>query len=140
MLHPLFKIKTVKRVVIIFALQIVLTICSQSICFLMKSVCIAVPVIENRFVAHGKITEITRSQEGMQQFIIEIERTEPFNDHPCFGKRYQHMSVVVYSEIGIPASFHKNAEVSVILRVSGDERKRTLFFMGELKNDSKDKP
>src|SRR3972149_11682150 len=49
----------------------------------------------------------------------------------------QRGTVEIYSEIGIPSSFQTGIEVSVVLRVAGDERGTSLFLVEVLKNDSK---
>ncbi|MDN3513176.1 MAG: hypothetical protein NG747_02110 [Candidatus Brocadia sp.] len=94
----------------------------------------AVAVIENRFIAEGILTDIKRASKGIQNFILHINKIESIEDYPNFGGNYTGKMVKIFSEIGIPASFQIGAKVSVVLRVSGDERGQTLFFVKEVEN------
>lgn len=98
---------------------------------------LAVAVIENRFIAHGTIADIKRASKGIQKFTLQIIKILPFKDYPSFGGKYLNKTVEIYSEIGIPSSFQTGIEVSVLLRVAGDERGTSLFLVEVLKNDSK---
>lgn len=102
-----------------------------------KSIKLAVAVIENRFIAKGTIIDIKRASKGIQGFTMQIKKTEQFENYPNFGKNYLGKTVEIFSEIGIPSSFQAGVEVSLLLRVSGDERGQHLFLVEVIKNGSK---
>lgn len=102
-----------------------------------KSIKLAVAVIENRFIAKGAITDIKHAAKGIQKFNMQIKKTEQFENYPNFGKNYLGKMVEIFSEIGIPSSFQIGVEVSVLLRVSGDERGQYLFLVEVIENGSK---
>lgn len=102
-----------------------------------KSIKLAVAVIENRFIAKGTIIDIKRASKGIQGFTMQIKKTEQFENYPNFGKNYLGKTVEVFSETGIPSSFQAGVEVSLLLRVSGDERGQHLFLVEVIKNGSK---
>lgn len=90
---------------------------------------LTVAVIENRFIAKGIITDVKRSSKGIHKFSLRIKTIEPFKDYPRFGGNYVDKTVEIFSEIGIPSSFQVGIDVSLLLRVSGDERGQTLFLV-----------
>lgn len=91
-------------------------------------------VIENRFIARGKITDIKPESKGTQKFTLQIEKIEQYKDYPNFGRSYLEKCVEVYSDTGIPTSFQVEAEVSIVLRVSGDEHGQVLFLVEVIEN------
>ena len=99
---------------------------------------LAVAVIENRFIAKGIITDIKRDSKGIQKFSLQIKKIEPFKDYPNVGSNYVDKTVEIFSEIGIPSSFQVGVEVSVLLRVSGDEWGQYLFLVEVIENEEKD--
>jgi len=68
---------------------------------------------------------------------MKIKKIKQFEDYQNFGGNYLGKEVEIFSEIGIPASFEAGAEVSVLLRVSGDERGQYLFFVEVIENGEK---
>ena len=46
-------------------------------------------------------------------------------------------TVEIFSEIGIPSSFQVRMEISVVLRVSGDEWGQTLFLVEVIEGGTK---
>ncbi|MCF6157755.1 MAG: hypothetical protein E3K32_04120 [wastewater metagenome] len=102
-----------------------------------KGIKSVVAVVDNRFIAHGIITDIKCAQKGIQKFSMQIKKTEPFKDYRNFGPGYLGKEVEVFSEIGIPSFFQVGVKVSVVLRVSGDEWGQYLFFVEEIDNESK---
>lgn len=102
-----------------------------------KSIKLAVAVIENRFIAKGTITDIKRTSKSMQKFNMQIKKIEQFENYPNFGKNYLDKMVEIFSEIGIPSSFQVGREVSVLVRVTGDERGQYLFLVEVIENGSK---
>lgn len=104
-----------------------------------KSIKLAVAVIENRFIAKGTITDIKRASKGIQKFTMQIKKTEQFENYPNFGKNYLGKTVEIFSEIGIPSAFQVGVEVSLLLRVSGDERGQYLFLVEVIENGSSKK-
>ncbi len=91
-------------------------------------------VIENRFIARGKITDIKPESKGIQKFTLQIEKIEQYKDYPNFGRSYLEKCVEVSSDTGIPTSFQVGAEVSIVLRVSGDEHGQVLFLVEVIEN------
>lgn len=102
-----------------------------------RNIKFAVAVIENRFIAKGIITDIKRTQKDIQKFSLQIRKIGPFKDYPNFGGKYLGKEVEIFSEIGIPSSFRVGIEVSVVLRVSGDEWGQTLFLVEVIENGTK---
>ena len=102
-----------------------------------ENIVLAVAIIENRFIAHGKITDIKRASKGMQKFTMQIKKIEQYEDYPSFGSNYLGKEVEIFSEIGIPSSFQVGTEVSVMLRVSGDEWGQYLFLVKVIENGTK---
>ena len=102
-----------------------------------EKIVLAVAIIENRFIAHGKITDIKRASKGMQKFTMQIKKIEQYEDYPSFGSNYLGKEVEIFSEIGIPSSFQVGTEVSVMLRVSGDEWCQYLFLVKVIENGTK---
>lgn len=98
---------------------------------------LAVEVIENRFIAKGIITDIKRDSKGIQKFSLQIKIIGPFKDYPNFGGNYIDKTVEIFSEIGIPSSFQVGMEISVVLRVSGDEWGQTLFLVEVIEDGTK---
>ncbi|MHC4268535.1 MAG: hypothetical protein ACYSTS_08725 [Planctomycetota bacterium] len=96
---------------------------------------LVVGIIENRFVATGVIIDIKHTAEGPQRFVMHIKEIEHIGDYANFGKAYLDKSVEVFSEIGIPSSFLPEVEVSLVLRVSGDEWGQVLFLVEVINND-----
>jgi len=97
---------------------------------------LAVAALENRFTANGVVVSIGKPSGRMQSFLLKIEKVSSISGFANLGEGYQGKEVEVLSEIGIPSSITVNKTVSVILRVSGDEWKQTLFFMGVVNNGS----
>ncbi len=64
--------------------------------------------------------------------IKDIESIEDYANH---GEEYLDKSVEILSEIGIPCSFRPGLEVSLVLRVSGDERGQYLFLIKVINDD-----
>lgn len=102
-----------------------------------EKIVLAVAIIENRFIAGGIITDIKRASKGMQKFTMQIKKIEQYGDYPNFGSNYLGKEVEIFSEIGIPSSFQVGAEVSVMLRVSGDEWGQYLFLVEVIENGTK---
>lgn len=102
-----------------------------------KDITLAVVAIDNRFIAHGIITDIKRAQKGIQKFRMQIRKIEPFKDYPNFGAKYVGKEVEIFSEIGIPSFFQTGVEASVVLRLSGDEWGQTLFLVEAIENGPK---
>ncbi len=102
-----------------------------------EKIVLAVAVIENRFIARGIITDIKRASKGIQKFAMQIKKIEQCGDYPNFGSNYLGKEVEILSEIGIPVSFRVGAEVSVALRVSGDEWGQYLFLVEVIENGTK---
>lgn len=94
----------------------------------------AVVVIENRFVAKGRIIHIKPVPKGIQKFTLQIKTIEEYGNYPNFGSNYLGKNVEVFSEIGIPSSFRVGAEASMVLRVSGDEHGQALFLVEVIEN------
>ena len=92
-------------------------------------------IIENRFVATGVIVDIKQTAEKPQRFVMLIKDIEPIEDYANFGEGYLGKSVEILSEIGIPCSFRSGLDVSLVLRVSGDERGQYLFLVKVLNDD-----
>lgn len=101
-----------------------------------KRIKLVVGIIENRFVATGVISDIKRTSEGPQRFVMHITKIESIDDFANFGEEYLNKSVEILSEIGIPSSFKPEVEVSLVLRVSGDEWGQTLFLLEVLSNET----
>ena len=102
-----------------------------------EKIVLAVAVIENRFIARGIITDIKRASKGIQKFAMQIKKIEQYGDYSNFGSNYLGKEVEILSEIGIPASFRVGAEVSVALRISGDEWGQYLFLVEVIENGTK---
>lgn len=102
-----------------------------------ENIVLAVAIIENRFIARGIITDIKRASKGMQKFTMQIKKIEQYEDYPNFGSNYLGKEVGIFSEIGIPSSFQVGTEVSVALRVSGDEWGQYLFLVKVIENGTK---
>ena len=64
-----------------------------------------------------------------------IKDIESIEDYANFGEEYLDKSVEILSEIGIPCSFRSGLEVSLILRVSGDEWGQYLFLVKVINDD-----
>ncbi len=92
-------------------------------------------IIENRFVATGVIVDIKQAAEKLQRFVVLIKDIEPIEDYANFGEGYLDKSVEILSEIGIPCSFRPGLNVSLVLRVSGDEWGQHLFLVKVINDD-----
>lgn len=101
-----------------------------------KNTELVVGIIENRFVATGVIVDVKRTEKKPQRFVMLIKNIESIEDYASHGDEYLDKSVEILSEIGIPSSFRPGLEVSLVLRVSGDERGQYLFLV-EVINDDK---
>ncbi len=102
-----------------------------------ETIKLVVAVVENKFIAHGLITDTKRAPRDMQKFAMHIEKVEQFDNCPNLGKSYSGKTVEIFSEIGIPHSFEVGVEVSVILRIFGDEWGQTLFLVGVIDDEKK---
>ena len=102
-----------------------------------ENIVLAVAIIENRFIAWGIITDIKPASKGIQKFTMQIKKIEPYEDYPNFGSNYLGKEVDIFSEIAIPSSFQVGTEVSVMLRVSGDEWGQYLFMVEVIENGTK---
>ena len=96
----------------------------------------AVGIIQNRFVATGVIVDVKRTAEKPEKFVMHISSIESVGGFANHGEEYSGKSVEILSEIGIPSSFRSGLEISLILRVSGDEHAQYLFLV-EVINDDK---
>jgi hypothetical protein len=94
----------------------------------------AAAIIENRFIAKGRIIHIKPVLKDIQKFTLQIEEVGQHKDYPNFGSNYLGKHVDVFSEIGIPSSFQVGTEVSMVLRVSGDEHGQALFLVEIIEN------
>lgn len=92
-------------------------------------------IIENRFVATGVVVDIKQTAEKPQRFVMLIKDIEPIEDYANFGEGYLDKSVEILSEIGMPCSFKPGLEVSLVLRVSGDEWGQHLFLVKVINDD-----
>ena len=92
-------------------------------------------IIENRFVATGVIVDIKQTAEKPQRFVMLIKEIESIEDYTNLGEEYLDKSVEILSEIGIPCSFKPGLEVSLVLRVSGDEWGQYLFLVKVINDD-----
>ena len=92
-------------------------------------------IIENRFVATGVIVDIKHTAEKLQRFVMLIKDIESIGDYANHGEAYLDKSVEILSEIGIPCSFKPVLEISLVLRVSGDERGQYLFLVKVINDD-----
>lgn len=111
--------------------------CRKNITSEGENIVLAVAIIENRFIARGIITDIKRASKGIQKFAMQIKKIEQYQDYPNFGSNYLGKKVEIFSEIGIPSSFQVGTEISVILRVSGDEWGQYLFLVEVIENGTK---
>ena len=102
---------------------------------IMKEIELVTAIIENRFVATGVIVDIKQTAEKPQRFVMLIKDIKSIEDYANFGKEYLDKSVEILSEIGIPCSFRSGLDVSLVLRVSGDERGQYLFLVKVLNDD-----
>ena len=96
----------------------------------------AVGIIQNRFVATGVIVDVKRTAEKPEKFVMHISSIEPVGGFANHGEAYLDKSVEILSEIGIPSSFRSGLEISLVLRVTGDEHGQYLFLV-EVINDDK---
>ncbi len=92
-------------------------------------------IIENRFVATGVIVDIKHTAEKPQRVVMLIKDIKSIEDYANFGKEFLDKSVEILSEIGIPCSFKPGLEVSLVLRVSGDEWGQYLFLVKVINDD-----
>jgi len=97
---------------------------------------LAVAALENRLIANGVVVSIGKPSGRMQSFLLKIEKVSSISGYANLGEGYHGKEVEVLSEIGIPSSIMAGKTISVILRVSGDEWRQTLFFMGVVDNGS----
>ena len=67
---------------------------------------------------------------------MRIKDIESVDDYANYGEEYLDKSVEILSEIGIPCSFRQGLGISLVLRVSGDERGQYLFLVKVI-NDNK---
>jgi hypothetical protein len=100
-----------------------------------KEIELVTGIIENRFVATGVIVDIKHTAEKLQRFVMLIKDIESIGDYANHGEAYLDKSVEILSEIGIPCSFRPGLEVSLVLRVSGDERGQYLFLVKVINDD-----
>ncbi len=100
-----------------------------------KKIELVTGIIENRFVAKGVIVDIKHTAEKLQRFVMLIKDIESIGDYANHGEAYLDKSVEILSEIGIPCSFRPGLEVSLVLRVSGDERGQYLFLVKVINDD-----
>ena len=100
-----------------------------------KEIELVTGIIENRFVATGVIVDIKHTAEKPQRFVMLIKTVESIEDYANHGEEYLDKSVEILSEIGIPCSFKPGLEVSLVLRVSGDERGQYLFLVKVINDD-----
>ena len=96
----------------------------------------AVGIIANRFIATGVIVDVKRTEAKPEKFVMHINSVESIGDFANHGEEYSGKSVEILSEIGLPSSFITGVEVTLILRVSGDEHGQYLFLV-EVINDDK---
>lgn len=101
------------------------------------SIVFAVVINENRFIARGTITNVQRAPKGIQKFTLHIKKTERYKEYANFGGTYVGKEAEILSEVGIPPSFQSGADVSVLLRVSGDEWGQYLFLVEAIDNETK---
>ena len=92
-------------------------------------------IIENRFVATGVVVDIKQTAEKPQKFVMLIKDIKSIEEYANFGKKYLDKSVEILSEIGIPFSIRPGFEVSLVLRVSGDEWGQYLFLVKVINDD-----
>lgn len=92
-------------------------------------------IIENRFIATGEIVDINQTEAKLQRFVMVIKDIESVEDYANYGEVYLDKSVEILSEIGIPCSFRPGLEVSLVLRVSGDEHGQFLFLVKVINDD-----
>ena len=97
---------------------------------------LVVGIIGNRFAATGVIVDVKRTAEKPEKFVMHISSIESVGGFANHGEAYLDKSVEILSEIGIPSSFRSGLEISLILRVSGDEHAQYLFLV-EVINDDK---
>ena len=95
----------------------------------------AVGIIQNRFVTTGVIVDVKRTAEKPEKFVMHISSIESVRGFANHGKEYSGKSVEILSEIGIPPSFRSGVEISLILRVSGDEHGQYLFLVEIINGD-----
>ena len=97
---------------------------------------LVVGIIGNRFAATGVIVDVKRTAEKPEKFVMHISSIEPVGGFANHGEAYLDKSVEILSEIGIPSSFRSGLEISLVLRVTGDEHGQYLFLV-EVINDDK---
>ncbi len=85
------------------------------------------PIIENRFIANGTVTRVERKEGRVSSFWMTIDETEPVAGYENFGSSYEGDEVKVKSVIELP--FKVGSNVSVVLRVAGDEYGQSLFLV-----------
>lgn len=66
-----------------------------------------------------------------------LNQQRPFKDYPNFAPKYVRKEVKIFSEIGIPSPFQEGVEVSMVLRVSGDDWGQYIFFVEVIENGTK---
>jgi len=96
---------------------------------------LVVGIIGNRFAATGVIVDVKRTAEKPEKFVMHISSIESVRGFANHGKEYSGKSVEILSEIGIPPSFRSGVEISLILRVSGDEHGQYLFLVEIINGD-----
>ena len=96
---------------------------------------LVVGIIGNRFAATGVIVDVKRTAEKPEKFVMHISSIEPVGGFANHGEAYLDKSVEILSEIGIPPSFRSGVEISLILRVSGDEHGQYLFLVEIINGD-----
>ena len=96
---------------------------------------LVVGIIGNRFAATGVIVDVKRTAEKPEKFVMHISSIESVRGFANHGKEHSGKSVEILSEIGIPPSFRSGVEISLILRVSGDEHGQYLFLVEIINGD-----
>ncbi len=96
---------------------------------------LVVGIMANRFVATGVIVDIKRTEERIQRFVMHIKEIESIENYASYGEEYLGNKIEILSEISIPSTFRPELEVSLILRVAGDERGQYLFLVKVINDD-----
>ncbi len=90
---------------------------------------VASVAVENRFVASGTLLETGRTAAGITILTMKIEKVQAVEGFPNMGSEYRGRTVEIFSEIGVPAEIQAGKQVTLILRLSGDERHQALFLV-----------
>ncbi|OGW35093.1 MAG: hypothetical protein A2X58_09785 [Nitrospirae bacterium GWC2_56_14] len=97
---------------------------------------LAVPGLENRFIAIGEVVRIEPVVKGVQKIAMKIENVKSIPGYPAGGAGYRGKEVELLSETPLPAFVKVKAKVSVTVRLIGDEWRQSLFLLEVVEYES----